>query len=173
MGEGEESNTESCVFCQIVSATAPGYIFWRDERHLAFLSIYPNTLGVTVVVPKKHCGSYAFDQPDETLAELVLAAKKVARILDATLQGVGRTALVFEGYGVDHLHAKLFPLHATGGGSDFRKISSRVDKYFHHYEGYVSSHDWQRADDHELRLLAAELAAQGLLMDGELSGTAT
>jgi len=151
---------ETCIFCDILAGRAPSTIFWQDEKHAAFLSIFPNTLGAAVVVPKTHCSSYAFSQSDEVLAGLVIASKKVARILDASLKGVGRTALVFEGYGVDHLHAKLFPLHGTGNDSKFKKIGSRVDKYFETYEGYVSSHDWRRADDEALASLAQHLRSK-------------
>lgn len=149
---------EGCIFCAIVQREAPSHIFWEDDKHIAFLSIFPNTVGATVVIPKKHCSSYAFDQDDLILAELVVASKKVARILDENLAGVGRTAMVFEGYGVDHLHAKLFPMHGTGNHSEFKKISSSVDKFFDHYEGYISSHDWKRADDEQLAELALQLS---------------
>lgn len=148
---------DSCVFCQIINGESPAHIYWEDDKHLAFLSIYPNTLGTTVVIPKLHHASYAFDSPDKVLSELVLAAKRVAAILDATLEGVGRTAMIFEGYGVDHLHAKLFPMHGTGNDSQFSRISSGIDIYFDQYKGYISSHDGQRADDHQLASLAARL----------------
>lgn len=147
-----------CVFCEIVEGRSPAHVFWQDEKHMAFLSIFPNTRGATVVIPKVHRSSYIFDQEDDVLSELVIAAKRVARLLDSALDDVGRTAMIFEGYGIDHLHAKLFPLHGTGNGSEFRKISSSVDKYFERYEGYVSSHDWKRADDQELAALARELS---------------
>src|SRR5471032_1888435 len=102
-----------CIFCQIVSGNAPGHIVWEDAAHLAFLSIFPNTEGTTVVIPKEHHPSYAFNLPDDVLSELMLATKKVAKLLDSKLEDVGRTAMVFEGYGVDHVHAKLFPMHGT------------------------------------------------------------
>ena len=88
---------------------------------------------------------------------LVVAAKKVARLIDASLEGVARTGMIFEGYGVDHLHAKLFPMHGTGSDSAFKPISSNVDKYFERYEGYLSSHDFKRADDSELAEIAAKI----------------
>src|SRR3989344_9098331 len=71
-------NMDTCIFCQIVSREAPSYTIWEDEKHIAFLSIFPNTEGTTVVITKAHYPSYAFDLPDEVLAELVLAAKEVA-----------------------------------------------------------------------------------------------
>ncbi len=146
-----------CVFCEIVDGRAEGHVIWEDEKHLAFLSIYPNTEGVTVVVPKEHRSSYVFEQSDSVAAELLLAAKKVAKILDKNLKGVARTAMVFEGYGVDHLHAKLYPMHGTGEDSGFKRVSSKVRTYFDSYLGYVSSHDGPRADDEELAALAIQL----------------
>lgn len=60
----------------------------------------------------------------------MLASKRVALLLDEALDDVGRTGMIFEGYGVDHLHAKLFPMHGTGRNSEFKPIASSVDKYF-------------------------------------------
>ena len=102
-----------CIFCKIVSGEALCYKIWEDEKHLAFLSIFPNTKGFSVVVTKEHHPSYAFDLPDEVLSGLTIAAGKVAKLLDKTFDDVGRTGMIFEGFGVDHVHAKLFPMHGT------------------------------------------------------------
>lgn len=56
----------------------PSYKIWEDERHLAFLSIFPNTPGFSVVITKEHRPSYVFALDDESMAGLLLAAKKVA-----------------------------------------------------------------------------------------------
>lgn len=146
-----------CIFCKIVSGEAPSYKIWEDADYLAFLSIFPNTEGVTVVIPKKHYSSYPFDLPDDVLTGLMLATKKVAKLLDAKLDDVGRTAMVFEGFGVDHVHAKLFPMHGTKDMKEWRPIESSVDKYFDKYEGYISSHDYKRADDEVLKTLAEKI----------------
>lgn len=146
-----------CIFCDIVNGTAPCHKVWEDEKHLAFLSIFPNTEGVTVVIPKKHYPSYAFDLPDAVLTRLILAAKTVARKIDSAFEDVERTALVFEGFKVDHVHAKLFPLHGTKM-KKWRRIESDVDTYFKKYEGYISSHDWKRANDEHLAVIARKIA---------------
>ena len=148
----------NCIFCKIVAKEIPAYIVWKDGQHIAFLSIFPNTEGVTVVIPKQHHPSYAFDLPDEVLSELVLTTKKVARLLDSKLEDVGRTAMVFEGFGVDHMHAKLFPMHGTADMAEWKPVESAVDKYFSKYEGYISSHDYHRADDSDLKALAKKIS---------------
>ena len=146
--------TMSCIFCDIVAGRAPCHKLWEDDEHIAFLSIFPNTKGFSVVATKQHHPSYAFNLPDDVLAKLVVATKKVARILDGAFDDVARTGMIFEGYGVDHAHAKLFPMHGT---TNFKPSSARQDKYFEHYEGYISSHDYLRADDAELAKLAEHI----------------
>lgn len=146
----------SCIFCDIARGKSPAHVIWEDEQHLAFLSIFPNTLGVTVVITKEHYSSYVFDLPEDVMIGLVLAAKKVAKLLDAKLEDVGRTGLIFEGFGIDHVHAKLFPLHGTRM-PEWRPLSSNMDKYFEKYEGYISSHDHRRAEDAALAELARKI----------------
>lgn len=81
------------------------------------------------------------------LADLVLATQKVAKLLDKAFDDVGRTGMFFEGYGVDHVHSKLSPMHGTGDMTQWRPIESRQTQFFAQYEGYLSSHDHERADD--------------------------
>jgi histidine triad (HIT) family protein len=147
----------SCLFCDIAAGAAPAHRVWESASHLAFLSIFPNTAGVTVVIPKEHLGSYLFDATEAQRDDLLKATSQVARLLEAAFDDVGRTGLVFEGFGIDHLHAKLFPLHGTVG--EWRNIASSVRTYFKSYEGYISSHDGVRADDAELKALAARIRA--------------
>ncbi len=147
---------ENCVFCKIVRGEIPCHKIWEDEKHLAFLSIFPNTKGFSVVLPKKHHPSYAFDLSDDVLKDLIIATKKVARLIDSKLEDVGRTGMIFEGFGIDHAHAKLFPMHGTKM-KEWKPIKSAVDKYFETYEGYISSHDYKRADDADLAELAKKI----------------
>ncbi len=151
---------ENCIFCKIINGKSPSFKVWEDEEHLAFLSIFPNTEGVTVVIPKEHYPSYAFDLPDEILSKLMIATKKVAKLLDSKLDDVGRTAMVFEGYGVDHIHAKLFPMHGTADMKIWEPIEAEVKKYFEKYEGYISSHDYKREDDEKLASVAEKIRSE-------------
>ena len=122
---------------------------WRSCRYSRTLKARPSS-------PRKHT-TYAFDLSDATLSDLMLATKHVAKLLDSKLEDVGRTAMVFEGYDVDHVHAKLFPMHGTADLQEWRKIESSVGKYFNGYEGYISSHDHERANDAALAELAIRI----------------
>ena len=145
----------NCIFCQMIAGQAPCHKVWEDACYLAFLSIYPNTEGLTVVVPKLHTSSYLFDQADGVITGIMLAAKKVAKRLVHAFETVSRVGIVFEGYGVDHLHVKLFPLHGTCG--EWRPIQSDLTTLYTVYPGYISTHDAQRADDTVLATLAERL----------------
>lgn len=149
-----------CIFCKIVTKEEPCHKVWESEIHLAFLSIFPNTIGVTVVIPKEHFDSYAFQMPSDKFISLMDAAKNVALLLDKKL-AVGRTALVLEGFGVNHVHAKLFPMHdVPRPNQQWRSILSPIDKkdeFYNVYPGFISSHDGRRANDLELALLAEKI----------------
>ena len=147
---------ESCIFCKIVSGEAPCHKIWEDGKHLAFLSIFPNTEGFCVIITKEHYPSYAFDAPEDILQGLMLASRKVGKLLDAAFDDVGRTGMIFEGFGVDHLHAKLFPMHGTKM-KEWKPLKSSVEKYFDKYEGYISSHDFKRENDEQLAKLAERI----------------
>jgi len=65
--------------------------------------------------------------------------------------------MVFEGFGVDHVHAKLFPMHGTKELKEWKPIHSKQDKFFEKYEGYISSHDSERANDKNLEELTKKI----------------
>jgi len=146
-----------CIFCKIVKGELPCHKIWEDDKHLAFLSIFPNTEGFSVVIPKKHYPSYSFDLPDEVLKDLIIATKKVAKKLDAVFDDVSRTGMFFEGFGVDHVHSKLFPMHGTENLDEWKPIESKKVTFFEKYPGYLSSHDAGRAEDTKLAKLAKKI----------------
>ncbi|NCN06502.1 MAG: HIT family protein [Candidatus Pacebacteria bacterium] len=149
-----------CVFCQISTGDIPIHQVWEDQQHLGFLSIFPNTEGFTVVIPKQHLGSDPFAQTDDDLQALILATKKVANILTNFFSDVSRCGMFFEGFGVDHLHSKLYPMHGTGDLKSWKPIESGpIDTYFEMYPGYLSSHDSHRAPDEKLAKLATSIRA--------------
>ncbi len=145
-----------CIFCKIAQGEAPCHKVWEDEKHLAFLSIFPNTEGFTVVITKEHQDSYVAAVSEEVADGIFKAARIVARKIDAAFPDVGRTGFMFEGFGVNHLHAKIFPMHGTSDES-WRQHKSHEQKFFTVYEGYMSSHDAERADDAQLTEIAERI----------------
>lgn len=142
---------KGCVFCSIVEKKADAHIIWEDDKHIAFLSIFPNTDGFTVVATKEHYPSYAFDLPDNVLSGLVLATKRVAKLLDRSFKDVSRTGMFFEGFGVNHIHSKLYPMHGTGDLTNWKPIESKkLNTFFKNYPGYLCSNDGPPASQQKL-----------------------
>lgn len=141
-----------CVFCEIIAANDQDSIFWMNERHVAFLSIDPNTPGFSLVVPRDHYGSDILKMPDEALESFILAAKEVASILEGYYTDVGRIGLIMEGTGIDHAHIKLVPMHGTAHmkRGEWKQYLSLVEHWFDRYEGWISSAGGPTADRKEL-----------------------
>ncbi len=127
---------EDCIFCKIVKGEMPSVKIWEDKEHLAILDINPNMEGVTLVLTKKHYDSDATDMADKNYNELMLASKKVAKLLEKKLN-VKRVAIVMEGMGINHVHIKLYPIH--GINEKFKEIWAKDKIYFDKYEGYIST----------------------------------
>lgn len=161
MARYKSKNDEGkCVFCEIAKGNmaTPG-IFWEDKDFMAFLSIFPNTLGATVLIPKKHYASDVLALPENALKKITLAAKKVSKILIDKLPNVGRVGLVMEGTGIDHAHIKLYPMHGTGHMKKgiWKQYSSNKSDYYKKYEGFVCSNDGPRESDAKIKRLAEKL----------------
>lgn len=45
---------KDCIFCKIVQGEAPSHKVYEDDKHLAFLDIFPKTKGHVLVITKKH-----------------------------------------------------------------------------------------------------------------------
>jgi diadenosine tetraphosphate (Ap4A) HIT family hydrolase len=145
---------EQSLFEKIVDGTIPSFTVWEDDTYLAFLTPFPNTPGFTVVVPKKNVSDYIFNMDDEAMAGLVVASKKVAKLLEKAL-GVTRVALVFEGTGVAHVHAKLIPLHGELGGQT--NVWSHHQEFYPEYVGYFTTTEGPRMSDEQLKEIQGKI----------------
>ena len=149
----------NCIFCRIAEEKAPSHKVWEDDNHIAFLSIFPNTEGFTVVATKDHYPSDAFINDEQIYLDLMKATRTVGNLLTKAFPDVDRTGMFLEGFGVDHLHSKLFPMHGTGDMKDWKMIESSglENVYFDHYPGYLSSHGGKRMDDKKLAEIAQKI----------------
>ncbi|KAJ2342633.1 hypothetical protein GGH91_003463 [Coemansia sp. RSA 2671] len=144
-----------CVFCRIVAGTAPCHRVLEDEKHVAFLSIYPNTPGFTVVIPKTHLSSDVLALDDSAYVDLLLFTKRVDKVLRQGLK-VDRCALIVEGLMIPHAHAKLVPLHGLNGRTT---VLSEGTAFTETYAGYVTSMEGPRMSDKGLADVLAAIAA--------------
>ena len=138
---------QECVFCGIVDGTLPSFKFFENSEFMAILDKYPNTAGQSLVIPKKHLDSYLFDLSPEYISELMKFTRDTARILEKGLK-VLRVHLVIEGMLINHLHAKLYPLH--GITEKFQKIETVERVFFTRYPGYLTTLLGPEAGDSEL-----------------------
>jgi len=148
---------DDCIFCKIIKGEIPSYKIYEDESHYAFLDIYPNTKGMTLVIPKKHHDSYLFKMNDNDYSNLLLVSKKVGKILEKGLN-VKRVAMVMEGMGVNHAHIKLYPLY--GLEKEFEETWATEKIFFDRYKGYISTQMGERASDDELKQLSELLVEE-------------
>lgn len=145
---------ENCIFCGIVKGKEDSAKVWEDDSFLAVLDSNPNTKGMTLVIPKKHSDSYIFDMKDSDYCSLLLASRKVAKILEKKMKAK-RVAMVMEGMGINHAHVKLYPLH--GIDKKFKEMWSKKRIFFQKYEGYISTQLGPKADIKELRNIAKRI----------------
>lgn len=120
---------EGCDFCKIVSGQEQAYVLVEDDAHIAFLDIYPKTVGHTLVIPKHHA-SYVFDMDDPAYASLFLFAKKVAGLLK---KAAACEHIFMKTVGVDqpHVHIHLQPerFGLTVSRNDLATVLAHIKKY--------------------------------------------
>ncbi|MDE1761993.1 MAG: HIT domain-containing protein [Candidatus Micrarchaeota archaeon] len=147
-----------CLFCKIAKGDIPSYRIWEDKEFVAFLDIFPNIRGQTLVIPKEHYESNSFHLDDEVLVKLIKAAKRVSGVLEKGLD-VQRVHMVLEGTGVNHLHAKLYP--AIGIRSrEFKEIIANEKRHFDAYPGYVTTLMGEKASDDELKTVQKQIIGE-------------
>ena len=144
----------STIFDKIISGEWKSWQVWQDDNYLAFLTPYPNTPGFTVVIPKVNEGDYLFDLDEHAYAGLLVAAKKVAKLLEKAFD-TPRVAMVFEGTGVAHVHAKLIPLHGKLGTET--EVWSKHQEFYPEYVGYLSTVEGPKMSENELDTIQAKI----------------
>lgn len=148
---GDASNDN--LFSRIVRGEQQQWRVWEDSEHVAFLTPYPNTPGLTVVVPRKPLSSDILKLEEADYKALILATYKVARLLEEGMRARG-VALIFEGFEIDYAHAKLIPLSPSPDGTSPAQVQTEC---FQTYPGYVSSLDGPAADPEALKKIHTKI----------------
>ena len=139
---------ESCIFCKIVEGKESSFKIYEDKNYIAILDLFPNIMGQTLVIPKEHIDSYAFDLPEKELCKLMKATKKVAKMLEKGLK-VKRVHMVMEGTAINHLHVKLYPAIGMKSKNEKRIADDRI--YFDEYKGYITTLLGPKANEKDLK----------------------
>lgn len=97
------------LFTKIINREIPGHIVAENEKFIAFLDIMPLVNGHTLIVPKQEI-DYIFDHEDDTLKEMMVFAKKVAKAIKQTIP-CKRVGIAVIGLEVPHTHMHLVPMN--------------------------------------------------------------
>jgi histidine triad (HIT) family protein len=106
-----------CVLCKVVRGEIPSWRIYENDYYLGILDVSPCAPGHRLVVPKKHAEKF-YDLPEEELAKLFTAAKKVA-IKIKKAYSPDHVCMFIRGGRVPHLHVALFPSNEGDGVSGF------------------------------------------------------
>lgn len=97
----------SSIFTKIINGEIPSYKIYEDDKTYAFLDINPETLGHTLVVPKKEVDKI-YDLEDADFEALMFTVKK----LSCHMEKVFGARIIWKVVGTDvpHAHVHLMPL---------------------------------------------------------------
>jgi histidine triad (HIT) family protein len=118
------------IFAKILRGEMPAAKVFEDEHVLAFMDVFPQARGHTLVIPKRSNARNLLDEEPAVLSELILGVQRVARAVRAALNPDGIVVTQFNGapagQTVYHLHVHIIPRwegvplgrHAGGGMAD-------------------------------------------------------
>lgn len=127
------------IFAKILRGEMPAAKVYEDEAALAFLDLFPQSKGHTLVLPKSPVRNL-FDAEPAVLESLILRVQKVARGVRHVLQPDGVTVMQFNGQvagqSVFHLHFHIVPRwdgvpmrgHGQAGMADKDELAALATK---------------------------------------------
>jgi len=118
----------SSIFTKIINREIPAYIVAEDDKHIAFLDIFPVAKGHVLAVPKKEVDKL-FDLPEEDYKDLMLFSRRVAKALEKAFPQANRVGMAVIGLEVPHVHVHLVPINKMSD-MDFSKKLSLPDEEF-------------------------------------------
>ena len=98
------------LFTRIIKQEIPSYRIYEDEYVYAFLDIFPQRLGHTLIVPRIEVDHFA-DVPEPYYSAIFQVAKKLSPAIQQAT-GCKRVCTLFLGYEVPHCHYHLLPTNS-------------------------------------------------------------
>lgn len=134
------------VFAKILRGDLPAAKVFEDAHVLAFMDVFPQARGHTLVISKKSKARNILDVEPEILSHLILDVQRVAKAVCAALRPDGLVITQFNGacagQSVFHLHFHVIPrwadqparAHGEGGMANSaeledlaKQISAMID----------------------------------------------
>ena len=116
--------SEKNVFKKIIDGEIPCYKVYEDEHFLAFLDIYPQSVGHTLIIPKQE-SRWIWDV--ESYEEYWNVARKIA-LAQREVFGTDWIITKVIGDEVPHAHIHVFPggLEKDGTEQDFKTWAEKI-----------------------------------------------
>lgn len=113
--------TDDNLFARLVRGEIQQRRIWESETHVAFLTPYPNSVGCSVLIPRKHLSSDVFALNDDDYESLIRATQIVVDLIQQTFNKYNDeisdggcecydVGIIFEGYEIDYTHVKMYPM---------------------------------------------------------------
>lgn len=77
------------IFAQIIRGDAPCYKLYEDDEVLAFLDLFPQSFGHTLVIPKRSAACNILDVDSDALTAVMRVVQQLTRAIVAELQPDG------------------------------------------------------------------------------------
>jgi len=124
------------IFAKILRGETPAARVFEDDRVLAFLDVFPQSRGHTLVIPKRSEARNLLEAEPEVLSHLILGVQRVARAVRAALKPDGLVITQFNGapagQTIYHLHFHIIPrwdgeplgAHGAGGMAEMEMLQA-------------------------------------------------
>jgi histidine triad (HIT) family protein len=124
------------IFAKILRGEAPSVRVFEDDHVLAFMDVFPQSTGHTLVIPKHSTARNFLEEEPQVIGPLMLGVQRVAKAVRAALQPDGLVITQFNGapagQTVYHLHFHIIPRwegvalkgHGVGGMADMDELKA-------------------------------------------------
>ncbi len=131
---------EDNIFAKILRGEAPAAKVFEDEHVLAFMDVFPQSRGHTLVIPKHSHARNLLEAEPQVVGPLILGVQRVARAVRAALNPDGIAVWQFNGapsgQTIYHLHFHIVPRwegqvlrgHASGGMADAAELKALAEQ---------------------------------------------
>ena len=128
------------IFAKILRGEVPAARVFEDDHVLAFMDVFPQAKGHTLVIPKHSVARNLMDEEPQVLAPLILGVQRVTRAVRAALKPDGIVVTQFNGspagQTIFHLHFHIIPRwegvavgrHASGTMADPEELKALAEQ---------------------------------------------